>query len=78
MRPYITKIMGSLELGAKTLALRSTAWAPSTASTYESYIHRYFDLCDEHMPAPLYATPTHMARFVTWLRQLGTIKASTM
>jgi hypothetical protein len=70
--------LGSHILGAKTLALLSPAWAPNTASTYGSTIRRYFDFCEEERLAPPAATPAHMARYVAWLGQLGTIKASSM
>jgi hypothetical protein len=76
MKPYMTRILGSDALGATNLALRSAAWAPSTAATYGSNIRRYFDLCEEHQLAPLAATPAHMARYVAW--QLGTIKPSSL
>jgi site-specific recombinase XerD len=78
MKPCMTKILGSDALGATTLALLSAAWAPSTATTYGSTIRRYFDFCEEHQLAPLAAKPAHMARFVAWLGQLGTIKASSL
>jgi site-specific recombinase XerD len=78
MKPYITKVLSSDSLGATTLALLSAAWAPSTLATYGSTIRRYFDLCEEHRLAPLAATLAHMARYVAWLRQLGTIKASSL
>jgi hypothetical protein len=74
----MTKILGSDVLGAKTLALLSAAWAPSTIATYNNTIRRYFDFCDEQRLAPLAATPAYMARYVAWLSQLGTIKASTL
>jgi hypothetical protein len=75
MKP--TKILGCDALGATTLALLSAAWAPSPAATFDSTIRRYFDFCAEHQLAPLAATPAHMARYVAWLEQLGTIKASS-
>jgi len=78
MKPYMTKILGSDALGTKTLALLAAAWAPSTAATYGSTIRRYFDFCTEQRLAPLAATPAHMARYVAWLGQLGTIKASSL
>jgi site-specific recombinase XerD len=65
-------------LGAKTLTLFSATFAPNTTTTCGSTIRRYFDFCEEHIIAPLAATPAHMARNVTWLGQLGTIKASSL
>jgi hypothetical protein len=78
MKPYMTRILGSNALGATTLALLAAAWAPSTAATYGNTIPRYFDFCAEQQLAPLAATPAHMARYVAWLGQLGTIKASSL
>jgi hypothetical protein len=73
MKPYITKIIDFDVLGAKTPAVLSAAWAPSTSATYGRTIHRYFDFYDEHMLVVLAATPAHMVRYVAWLGQLGTI-----
>jgi hypothetical protein len=78
MKPNMTKILGFDALGATTLTLLAAAWAPSTAATYGNTIRRYFDLCREQQLAPLAATPAHMARYVAWLGQLGTIKASSL
>jgi hypothetical protein len=73
MKPNMTNILGFDVLGPKTLALMSGVWAPNKATTYESTICRYFDSYDEHMLASLAATPAHMARYVSWLGELGTI-----
>jgi hypothetical protein len=78
MKPYMTRILGSNTLGATTMALLAAAWAPCTAATYGNTISRYFDFCTEQQLAPLAATPAHMARYVAWLGQLGTIKASSL
>jgi hypothetical protein len=43
MKPYMTKILGSDILDAKTLALLSASWAHDTTMTYGSYIRRYFE-----------------------------------
>jgi site-specific recombinase XerD len=75
---HITKVLGSDVLGVKTPALLFASWAPSTTPTYGITIRRYFDFCAEHMLAPLAVTPAHMARYVAWLGQLGTIKASSL
>jgi site-specific recombinase XerD len=74
MKPYMTMILAC----AATLALLSAAWAPSTATIYGITIRRDFDFCEEHRLAPLTATPAHMARYVAWLGQIGTIKASSL
>jgi hypothetical protein len=78
MKPYMTRMLGSDALSATTLALLSATWAPSKAATYGSTIRRYFDFCEEHRLAPLAATLAHMARYVAWLGQLGTINASSL
>jgi hypothetical protein len=78
MKPYMPTILGSGVLGTKTLALLSAAWAPNTTTSQGNTICRYFDLCEEHILAPLVATPAHMARYVAWLGQLGTMKASSL
>jgi hypothetical protein len=78
MKPFMTRILGSGVLGAKTLALLSAAWARNTRATYGSTTRRYFDLCEEHRLAPLAATSANMAQYVAWLGQLGTIRASRL
>jgi hypothetical protein len=78
MKPYMTRIIGSDALRATTLTLLAATWAPSTAATYGRTIRRYFDFCAEQQLAPLAATPAHMVRYVAWLGQLGTIKASSV
>jgi hypothetical protein len=53
----MTKLLGSDLLGAKTLAL-SASWAPNTIATKGNTIRTYF--YDEHMLAPLAATPAYI------------------
>jgi acyl-coenzyme A synthetase/AMP-(fatty) acid ligase len=45
---------------------------------YGSTTRRYSDFCDEHKLTQLVTTPTHLARYVAWLGQLQTIKASSV
>jgi hypothetical protein len=78
MKPYMARIFGSDVLGVKTLALLSAAWAPNTAAIYCNTIRRYFYVREEHRLAALATTPAHMARYVAWLGQLGTIKVSSL
>jgi hypothetical protein len=40
MKPYMTMLLGSDALGAKTLALLSTAWAPNGGATYDNTIRQ--------------------------------------
>jgi hypothetical protein len=77
MKQYITKILCSMVLCEKTLTLLSASCAPNTIPTYDNIVRRYFDFFDEHRLAPPFATPAHMARYVAWLGQLGSIKASS-
>jgi hypothetical protein len=76
MKAYMTKILGPYVLDVKTLALLSEEWALNISSRYGNPIRRYFAFCDEHWLAPLAATPAHIGRYVAWLGQLGSIKAS--
>jgi hypothetical protein len=62
--PYMTRILGSDLLGAKTLPLLSATWAPCTTTTHGNTLRRYFDFCEEYKLEPLAATPAHMARYV--------------
>jgi hypothetical protein len=70
MKSYITQISGFDVLGANTLAFLSASWIPSTVAT-----SGYFDLCYTYKLAPLATTPVHMAGYVTYPCQLGTVKA---
>eukprot|EP00873_Tetraselmis_striata_P019942 jgi/Tetstr1/440206/TSEL_028558.t1 len=78
MRPYMTRVLGSDTLGAKTLELLSIAWAPATAASYASCMKQYFRFCEEERRPAMAADPGTMARYVTWLGNLGTIKASSL
>eukprot|EP00873_Tetraselmis_striata_P014170 jgi/Tetstr1/434434/TSEL_023534.t1 len=64
--------------GVQTLELLSAAWAPTTAASYASCMKQYFRLCEEEKRPALAADPRTMARYVTWLGNLGTIKASSL
>eukprot|EP00873_Tetraselmis_striata_P027418 jgi/Tetstr1/447682/TSEL_035040.t1 len=54
------------------------AWAPTTAASYASCMKQYFRFCEEEKRPALAADPGTMARYVTWLGNLGTIKASSL
>jgi site-specific recombinase XerD len=73
----MSRILGQDVLGAQIVTLLTTAWAPSTSATYGSTIQRYLEFCEEQQQDPLAGNPATMARFVTWLGNLGTIKASS-
>eukprot|EP00873_Tetraselmis_striata_P021815 jgi/Tetstr1/442079/TSEL_003162.t1 len=51
------------------------AWAPATAASYASCMELRF--CEEERRPALAADPGTMARYVTWLGNTGTIKASS-
>eukprot|EP00873_Tetraselmis_striata_P045490 jgi/Tetstr1/465754/TSEL_010379.t1 len=78
MRPYMTRVLGSDTLGAQTLELLSAAWAPATTASYASCMKQYFRFCEEERRPALAADPGTMVRYVTWLGNLGTIKASSL
>eukprot|EP00873_Tetraselmis_striata_P036117 jgi/Tetstr1/456381/TSEL_043115.t1 len=69
---------GSDTLGVQTLELLSAAWAPTTAASYASCMKQYFPFCEEEKRPALAADPGTMARYVTWLGNMGTIKASSL
>eukprot|EP00873_Tetraselmis_striata_P039900 jgi/Tetstr1/460164/TSEL_005480.t1 len=69
---------GSDTLGVQTMELLSAAWAPATAASYASCMKQYFRFCEEEQRPALAADPGIMARYVRWLGNLGTIKASSL
>jgi hypothetical protein len=49
MRLYMQRLLGTDNLGAKTLELLTTTWAKSTSEAYYgSAIVPYFEFCEEH------------------------------
>jgi hypothetical protein len=76
MRPYMSGILA--QDGAHVLSILTTSWAPNISVTYGSVIQRYFGFCEDHQIAPLAGTSATMARFVTRLGNLGTVKASSL
>eukprot|EP00873_Tetraselmis_striata_P028203 jgi/Tetstr1/448467/TSEL_035735.t1 len=69
---------GSDTLGVQTLELLSAAWALTTAASYASCMKQYFRFCEGEKRPALAADPGTMAWYVTWLGNLGTIKASNL
>eukprot|EP00873_Tetraselmis_striata_P002459 jgi/Tetstr1/422723/TSEL_013520.t1 len=69
---------GSDTLGVQTLELLSAAWAPATPASYANCMKQYFRFCEEERRPAQAADPGTMARYVTWLGNLGTIKASSL
>jgi hypothetical protein len=47
MRPYMQRLLGIDNLGAKTLDLLTAAWAKSTSDKYNIAIEPYFRFCEE-------------------------------
>jgi len=78
MRPYMQRLLGTDSLGAKTLELLTAAWAKSTSDTYNSAIKPYFQFCEEQGLPPLAATTATMARYIAWIGERGTIKATSL
>eukprot|EP00873_Tetraselmis_striata_P046306 jgi/Tetstr1/466570/TSEL_011072.t1 len=54
------------------------AWAPATAASHASCMKQYFRFCEEERRPAMAADPGTMARYVTWLGNMGTIKASSL
>eukprot|EP00873_Tetraselmis_striata_P014900 jgi/Tetstr1/435164/TSEL_002620.t1 len=77
-RPRRRDGRGSDTLGVQTPELLSAAWAPATAASYTSCMKQYFRFCEDERRPALAADPGTMARYVTWLGNLGTIKASSL
>jgi hypothetical protein len=71
-------IFGFDVLSAQTPSLLTTTWATNTSATHGTTIQWYFEFYEEQQLSPLAGNPTTMARFVTWLGNHGTIKASSL
>jgi hypothetical protein len=56
----------------------TAAWAKNTSGTYINAIKPYFQFCEEQGLAPLAATAATMARYIAWIGERGTIKATSM
>jgi site-specific recombinase XerD len=78
MRPYMQRVLGSNILGAKTLDLLTANWAKSTSDTYNNAIKPYFQFNEEQGLPPLAATAATMARYIAWIGERGTIKATSL
>jgi site-specific recombinase XerD len=78
MRPYMQRLLGTDNLGAKTLELLTSAWAKSTSDTYSSAIKPYLQLYAEQGLPPLATTSATVARYIAWIGERGTIKATSM
>jgi hypothetical protein len=78
MRRYMQRLPGTGSLGANTLELLSAAWAKSKSDTYNSAIKPYFESRKEYGLPPIAATAATMARYVAWIGESGTIKATSL
>jgi site-specific recombinase XerD len=78
MRPYMQRLLGTDRLEAKTLELLTAAWAKITSDTYCNAIKPDFQFCEEQGLPPLAATTATMARYITWIGERGTIKATSL
>eukprot|EP00873_Tetraselmis_striata_P042954 jgi/Tetstr1/463218/TSEL_008149.t1 len=52
--------------------------APATAASYANCMKQYFRFCEEERRPAMAADSGTIARYVTWLGNLGTIKASSL
>jgi site-specific recombinase XerD len=78
MRPYMQRLLGTNNLVAKTLELLTAAWAKNTSDTYNNAIKPYFEFYEEQGLPPLAAKTATMARYIAWIGQRGTIKATSL
>jgi hypothetical protein len=80
MRPYMQRLLGTDYLGAKTLELLTSAWAKSTTrlDTYSNATKPHLLFWEEQGLPPLAATAATMARYIAWIGERGTIKATSM
>jgi hypothetical protein len=78
IRPYMQRLLGTDSLGAKTLELLTAAWAKSTSDTYNNAIKPYFQFCEEQGLPPPASTVATMARYIAWIGERGTIKATSL
>jgi hypothetical protein len=76
--PYMRRLPGTYNLGAKTLELWTAYWAKSPSDTYHNAIKPYFWFCKEQGIPPLAATAAIMARYIAWIGERGTIKTTSM
>jgi site-specific recombinase XerD len=72
------RLLGIDSRGAKTLELLTAAWAKSKPDTYNIATKPYFQFCEEQGLPPLAATAAAMARYIAWIGERGTVKATSM
>jgi hypothetical protein len=78
MRPYMQRLLGTDNLGATTIDSMTATWAKSTSETYGTAIKPHFEFCEEHGLPPLAATRATMARYIAWIGERGTMKATSI
>jgi hypothetical protein len=74
----MSRIIEKDVMGAQTLSLLTTTWASNSSATYGNTIKGYFAFCEDQPLVPFAGNPATMARSVTWLSNIGTIKASSL
>jgi site-specific recombinase XerD len=72
------RLLGTDSLGAKTLDLLTAAWAKSTSDTYNIVIKPYLQFCEEQGLPPLAAAAATISRYIAWIAERGTIKATSL
>ncbi|MFN9900686.1 MAG: hypothetical protein ACK55Z_18280, partial [bacterium] len=65
--------MGADDLGRTALALCQASLQPRSYETYASALSSFFRFCQEQQLPPLDASPVHIARYVAWLGQQGSV-----
>ncbi len=74
----LAALLGDDDLGRTTLSLCQASLQPRSYATYASTLSGFMQFCREQRVAPLAAPPVHIARYVAWLGQQGTVAASSL
>jgi site-specific recombinase XerD len=72
------QLLGMDILKVKTLELLAAASAKSTSNTYYNAIKPYFEFREEQRVPLSAATAATMARYIVWIGERGTIKATNL
>jgi hypothetical protein len=76
--PLHVTTTGQRQPWGQTLELLTAAWEKSTSDTYNNAIKPYFLFCEEQGLPPLAATAATVVRYIAWVGEHGTIKATSM
>ena len=71
-------VFGDDELGNATMALFQSSLQPETYKNYGSALNGFREFCDDLSLNPFDATPTDIARYITWLGRRGTVAAGSL